>query len=129
MERRASDRRRKLDPMASAQLSRRVAAAVPYPPLCEMGGEERREFHEALLEALGVPGAGPRREGSRRGPKVGQVTAAPTRDSIFSSACWRNWLKSGGFSLIGKCPMPFISMNSAPLIPSVVRRPSSGVVR
>jgi hypothetical protein len=36
--------------MASAQLSRRVEKVVGYPPLSEMGPEQRREFHEALLE-------------------------------------------------------------------------------
>jgi hypothetical protein len=37
--------------MASAELSRRVGKVVGYPPLCEMDAEQRREFHEALLEA------------------------------------------------------------------------------
>jgi hypothetical protein len=37
--------------MARAELSRRVAAAVAYPPLSEMSDEQRHEFHEALLEA------------------------------------------------------------------------------
>ena len=37
--------------MASAQLSRRVGKVVGYPPLGEMSAEQRREFHEALLEA------------------------------------------------------------------------------
>jgi hypothetical protein len=37
--------------MASAELSRRVRKVVPYPPLCEMGDLQRREFHEALLHA------------------------------------------------------------------------------
>jgi hypothetical protein len=37
--------------MASAQLSRRVAKIIGYPPLSEMSAEQRREFHEALLEA------------------------------------------------------------------------------
>jgi hypothetical protein len=37
--------------MASADLSRRVGSVVGYPPLSEMGGPQRREFHEALLEA------------------------------------------------------------------------------
>jgi hypothetical protein len=36
--------------MASAELSRRVEKVVGYPPLCEMGEGQRREFHEALLE-------------------------------------------------------------------------------
>jgi len=35
--------------MASADLSRRVGKVVGYPPLCDMGGQQRREFHEALL--------------------------------------------------------------------------------
>jgi hypothetical protein len=37
--------------MASAELSRRVEKVVGYPPLCEMGADQRREFHEALLDA------------------------------------------------------------------------------
>jgi hypothetical protein len=38
-------------PMASAELSRRVEKVVGYPPLCEMGDLQRREFQEALLDA------------------------------------------------------------------------------
>jgi hypothetical protein len=37
--------------MASPELSRRASMAVAYPPLCELGDVQRREFHEALLEA------------------------------------------------------------------------------
>jgi hypothetical protein len=37
--------------MASADLSRRVEKVVIYPPLSELGDLQRREFHEALLEA------------------------------------------------------------------------------
>jgi hypothetical protein len=37
--------------MASAELSRRVASVVGYPPLSEMSDLQRREFHEALLDA------------------------------------------------------------------------------
>ena len=37
--------------MASAELSRRVEKVVGYPPLSEMGDDQRREFHEALLDA------------------------------------------------------------------------------
>jgi hypothetical protein len=37
--------------MASAELSRRVEKVVGYPPLAEMDGAQRREFHEALLDA------------------------------------------------------------------------------
>jgi hypothetical protein len=37
--------------MASAELRRRVEKVVGYPPLSELGELERREFHEALLEA------------------------------------------------------------------------------
>jgi len=39
--------------MASAALSRRVGKVVGYPPLCEMSDLQRREFHEALLDADG----------------------------------------------------------------------------
>jgi hypothetical protein len=37
--------------MASATLSRRVGKVVAYPPLCEMSDIQRREIHEALLDA------------------------------------------------------------------------------
>jgi hypothetical protein len=37
--------------MASAELSRRVGRVVGYPPLCEMDADQRRECHEALLDA------------------------------------------------------------------------------
>jgi hypothetical protein len=37
--------------MARADLSRRVEKVVGYPPLVEMSVEQRREFHEALLDA------------------------------------------------------------------------------
>jgi hypothetical protein len=37
--------------MASARLSRRVEKIVEYLPLVEMSDRQRREFHEALLEA------------------------------------------------------------------------------
>jgi len=37
--------------MASAELSRRVEKVVGYPALSELGDLQRREFHEALLEA------------------------------------------------------------------------------
>jgi hypothetical protein len=37
--------------MATAALSRRVGKVVGYPPLSEMSAPQRREFHEALLDA------------------------------------------------------------------------------
>jgi hypothetical protein len=37
--------------MASAELSCRVEKVVAYAPLSEMSDVQRREFHEALLEA------------------------------------------------------------------------------
>ena len=37
--------------MASVALSRRVEKVVAYPPLSELSDPQRREFHEALLEA------------------------------------------------------------------------------
>jgi hypothetical protein len=37
--------------MASAELSRCVKRVVGYPPLSEMSDLQRREFHEALLDA------------------------------------------------------------------------------
>ena len=35
----------------SAALSERVGKVVGYPPLVELGELQRREFHEALLDA------------------------------------------------------------------------------
>lgn len=37
--------------MASAELSCRVGKVVGYPPLCELSAPQRRELHEALLDA------------------------------------------------------------------------------
>ena len=37
--------------MARVALSRRVEGVVGYPPLCDMGVDQRRDFPEALLEA------------------------------------------------------------------------------
>jgi hypothetical protein len=37
--------------MPSAELSRRAEKVVGYPPLSELSDLQRREFHEALLEA------------------------------------------------------------------------------
>ena len=37
--------------MASLALSRRVEKVVGYPPLSELGDLQRRDFHEALLDA------------------------------------------------------------------------------
>ena len=37
--------------MASGELSRRVGNDVGYPPLRDMGADQRREFYEALLDA------------------------------------------------------------------------------
>jgi hypothetical protein len=37
--------------MATAELSRRVEKVVGYPPLSELDHLQRREFHEALLDA------------------------------------------------------------------------------
>jgi hypothetical protein len=43
--------RSRLRAMATAELSRRVDKVVGYPPLSELGDLQRREFHEALLDA------------------------------------------------------------------------------
>jgi hypothetical protein len=43
--------------MASAELSRRVGRVVGYPPLVEMSAGQRRELHEALLDAEPVRGS------------------------------------------------------------------------
>jgi hypothetical protein len=48
----------------TGRVSRRVAKVVPYLPLCEMSELQRRELHEALLDADSfedLPGSGRRR--------------------------------------------------------------------
>jgi hypothetical protein len=40
--------------MASVALSRRVEKVVGYPPFADLGDLQRREFHEALLDADSV---------------------------------------------------------------------------
>jgi hypothetical protein len=45
--------------MASVALSLRVGRVVAYPPLSEMSDQQRREFHEALLEAAAFEGSAP----------------------------------------------------------------------
>jgi acetyl/propionyl-CoA carboxylase alpha subunit len=50
--------------LASAELSRRVQKVVGYLPLSELDDVQRREFHDALLEAAHSrisPGSGRRR--------------------------------------------------------------------
>ena len=47
--------------MPSAELSRRVEKVVGYPPLGDMHTDQRREFHEVLLDADSfedLPGSG-----------------------------------------------------------------------
>jgi hypothetical protein len=43
--------RRRLCQSQARSLSRRVGKVVSYPPLMEMDDRQRREFHEALLDA------------------------------------------------------------------------------
>jgi hypothetical protein len=50
-ENRRSNARSTRGPLASAELSRRIEKVVGYPPLSELGDLQRREFHEALLDA------------------------------------------------------------------------------
>jgi hypothetical protein len=40
--------------LGSVHCERRVGKAVGYPPLCDMSDLQRREFHEALLDADAV---------------------------------------------------------------------------
>jgi hypothetical protein len=72
--------------MATADLSRRVEKVVGYPPLSELDDLQRREFHEALLEAAtfeDLPGVrrcsrGPKRgRNARRGAGTGLAWLVP----------------------------------------------------
>jgi hypothetical protein len=82
--------------MPSAELSCRVEKVVGYPPLSDMGELQRREFHEALLEAGSFVDSGGRRRratghshrrhcvGGLRSP-LGRVTYSRSPTSL--SAC------------------------------------------
>jgi len=63
--------------MASAELSRRVEKVVGYPPLCELSDLQRREFHEALLEAASFRGSGWSTEAGRTEEREGRPEDAP----------------------------------------------------
>jgi hypothetical protein len=95
--------------MASAQLSRRVGKVVGYAPLGEMGPEQRREFHEALLEAEtleDLPVSG-RRPFSRRS-RTGRTSASsPTTDR--RSGRGSLWLSATAL------PRPSKDLSSQPL--------------
>ena len=82
--------------MASVTLSRRVGKVVGYPPLSEMSDLQRREFHEALLEADSfedLPGKWqaailrPRRTGRICGLSV--ATSAANRRAARTRRRWR----------------------------------------
>lgn len=67
-------------PMASAELSRRVENVVGYPPPSELSDGQRREFHEALLEAAAfedLPGRWPAAvlKAEQNRPKLRVVTS------------------------------------------------------
>jgi hypothetical protein len=53
-------------PMASLDLSRLVEKVVGYPQLVEMDDRQRRELHEALLDAHSFEDLPGRRRSSRR---------------------------------------------------------------
>jgi hypothetical protein len=79
--------------MASAEPSRRVEKVVGYRPLSEMGTEQRREFHEALLDADAfedLPAASTRgAHGSGTGPRRGgtaQTRAVPAAPHVATEA-------------------------------------------
>jgi hypothetical protein len=80
--------------MASAELSRRIEKVVGYPPLSEMGDLQRREFHEALLEANGFEDLPGRWQAAiLRASRTGRTCAssAATIDA-------RSWRRRGGRS-------------------------------
>jgi hypothetical protein len=63
--------------MTSAEFGRRVEKVVGYPPLSEISENQRREFHEALLDADAfedlpgeVAGSDPRGRAARAEPQT-----------------------------------------------------------
>jgi hypothetical protein len=61
--------------MASAELSRRVGKVVGYPPLVELDDRQRRDFHEALLEAATFEDL-PGKWQARQAGSSGQITTS-----------------------------------------------------
>jgi hypothetical protein len=73
--------------MASAELSRRVERVVAYPPLCEMGEYQRREFHEALLDAHAFEDL----PGKWKAAVLGAEQSQPNPRIVGSSATRSHW--------------------------------------
>ena len=78
--------------MASAKLSRRVEKVVGYPPLSELGDLQRREFHEALLEAAtfeDLPGKWQAAilEAEQNRPKLRAISGDSESGGAFPIAC------------------------------------------
>jgi hypothetical protein len=102
--------RPRLRQMASADLSRRVERVVGYPPLSELSELQRREFHEALLDAESfedLPGKWQAAilKAEQNRPKLrGRVSARERRRlrRRVSSAQACHWPGSGNWRLIGR---------------------------
>jgi hypothetical protein len=80
--------------MASAELSGRVERVVGYPPLSELSDDQRREFHEALLDADSsedLPGKWQAAifKAEQKWPRL-RVVSAPRRPRVAAS----HWLIS-----------------------------------
>jgi hypothetical protein len=80
--------------MASAELSRLVEKVVGYPPLSELGDLQRREFHEALLEAAGFEDLPGKWQAANRGSRAEPAEAAHR----MSSYCTRGLFPGSRFS-------------------------------
>src|SRR5215207_6103619 len=74
--------------MASTELRHRVEKVVAYPPLSELSDLQRRDFHEALLEAVSfedLPGGGRRR--SWQWNRTGRGTSRQWRLMLDTAGC------------------------------------------
>jgi hypothetical protein len=70
--------------MASAELSRRVEKVVGYPPLGELSELQRREFHEALLEAASFEDPPAMAAGDPRADRIEELPSSGSRASWFA---------------------------------------------
>jgi hypothetical protein len=73
--------------MASAELSRRVEKVVGYPPLVEMDDRQRRDFHDAPLDANSFEDPPGLPYGF--GPAVGTRSGQPCGSGLPSEGCTR----------------------------------------
>ena len=112
--------------MASAELSRRVEKVVGYPPLSEMGADQRSEFQGGA--ARGRRLRGPAWEVAGGGPGGGTEPAEAARGRPRLGVVERPWTssKSASTALVDRSPPSVFPPRSPCRIRTIWRRPPQG---